>query len=82
MACCVCTGVNVGGPPRINCFELLWDVAVRWSHFNETATIKITSEGRPDWQAVQRVSQTGVYSSAVEQVYSLRVSHVDPCIVL
>ena len=67
------TGTNVWHPPRIGCFELFWDVVVLWSRLGETATIKISSEDRPDWAAVKRVSQTGQWLS-VEQVYTLEVS--------
>lgn len=66
------TGTNVWHPPRIDCFELFWDVIVRWSRPGETATIRISSEDRPDWAAVKRVSQTGPWLF-VEQVYTLEV---------
>lgn len=61
-------------PRRFGCFELYWDVVVHWSNWNEAATIKITSEGRPDWTVVKHVSRSCARLDPLDQVYTLDVS--------
>ena len=62
-------------PPRINCFELTWDVSVRWSRPREAGLIRITCEGQ-SWSAAKPVSQKGEWPmiQSLEQTYRVDVS--------